>query len=82
MNHNTKAWLRRVADTLEDWPPRDERGASRAVNTPIGAALLTIQRLVPHHLRLAVTRALPIMRTRDFDEAAALIRLRARQLPD
>jgi len=82
MNHNAKAWLRRVADSLEDWPPKDLRGASRAVMTPIGAAMLIIQRRIPDHLRQAVTLALPVMETSDFDEAAALVRLTARQLPD
>jgi len=82
MKHNAKSWLRRVADTLEDWRPRDDVGASRITTTPLGAAILTIQRLVPPHLRLAVRLALPRIETHDFDEAAALVRLAARQLPD
>jgi len=82
MNHNAKAWLRRVADSLEDWPPKDDRGASTVVTSPTGAAALLIQRLVPHDLRMAVTLALPKIDTHDFLEAAALVRLAARQLPD
>jgi len=82
MEHNARAWLVRVADAVEDWPPKDDRGASRAVSTPTGAAALIIQRLVPRHLHRAVALALPVMRTRDFAEAAALIRLTARHLPD
>jgi len=80
MQHSVKAWLLRIADVLEDWPPKYNRGASRAVSTPTGAAALIVQRRVPAHLHQAVSLALPVMGTRDFAEAAALIRLTARQL--
>src|SRR5262249_9372308 len=82
MQHSVKAWLLRIADVLEDWPPKNDRGASRVVATPTGAAAVMIQRLAPPHLQQAVSLSLPVMRTRDFAEAAALIRLSARQLPD
>jgi hypothetical protein len=81
MQHSVKAWLLRIADVLDDWPPKYDRRRIQGVSTPTGAAAVIIQRRVPAHLHRAVSLSLPVMRTRDFAEAAALIRLTARQLP-
>jgi hypothetical protein len=79
MQHSVTSWLLQIADVLENWPPKNIRGASRAVSTPTAAAAFIIQRRVPAHLHQAVSLSLPVLRMRDFAEAAALIRLTARK---
>src|SRR5215831_11138630 len=74
MNHYVKAWLLKIADAIEQWPggPQDAR-----VTTPAGVAGRMMNRDVPSRLRTGVARALPLLNTRDFAEAARLIRTAA-----
>ena len=81
---NVKEWLLKIADAVEKWPTmsKDDVKAAMPVTTPAGAAVYMVTRRVRRDGRSAVARALPLLTTSDFAEAARLIRDAAARLPD
>jgi hypothetical protein len=84
MSHNIKEWVLRIAEAVEQWPtkPRDDLGAPAAITTPAAVAVRMVIHRVPRPLRSGVARALPLLSTQDFAEAARLIRVAAGLEPD
>ena len=79
-----KGWVLAIADAVEKWPtmPKDNVEVAMPVTTPAGAAVYVVTRHVRRDVRSAVARALPLLTTSDFAEAARLIRAAAEKLPD
>src|SRR5262245_46829814 len=69
--HEVQEWLSRVADALEEWPPPADRGAAIVGSHPTSAAALIIQRIVPRDVIAAVTLALPLIDTHDFERLSS-----------
>jgi hypothetical protein len=74
-NRIIAASLSLVAQAVECWPAKDQY-------LPTDAAFAFIRDEVPRALRSRVAKALPLLPTEDFNEAAKIIRQEAKRLKE